>query len=117
MCDFVVDKAIAEMVNKTTVLVCGSHLDESAKKLQKHIYLIKANYSRDASPEEINLALASAAPKAERYYLNIKEGVNFTLTASRAFVYDEVVVVCNTVSLWWGTSGGRTIGSDQQRYI
>ena len=65
MCDFVVDKAIAEMVNKTTIVVCGSHSDESAKKLQKHIYSIKA---RGASPEEINLALANAAPRAERYY-------------------------------------------------
>ena len=68
MCEFIVDNAIAEMLNKMTVVVCGSHSDESAKKLQKHIYLIKANYPRGASPEEINLALANAAPKAERYY-------------------------------------------------
>ena len=64
MCGFIVDKGIAEMLNKMTVVVCGSHSDESAKKLQKHIYSIKA---RGASPEEINLALANAAPRAERY--------------------------------------------------
>ena len=64
MCDFIVNKAIDEMLNKMMIVVCGSHSDKSAKKLQKHIYSIKA---RGASPEEINLALANAAPRAERY--------------------------------------------------
>ena len=58
MCGFIVDKAIAEMLNKMTVVVCDSHSDESAKD------------PRGASPEEINHALANAAPRAERYYFN-----------------------------------------------
>ena len=55
MCGFIVDKVIAEMLNKMTVVVCKSHSDKSAKKLQKHIYSIKVNHPRGASPEEINL--------------------------------------------------------------
>ena len=70
MCGFIVDKGIAEMLNKMTVVVCGSHSDKSGKKLQKHIYSIKANHPRSASPEDTNHALVNAAPRAESYYFN-----------------------------------------------
>ena len=49
MCDFIVNKAIDEMLNKMMIVVCGSHSDKSAKKLQKHIYSIKARAGRDKS--------------------------------------------------------------------
>ena len=70
MCGFIVDKVIAEMLNKMTVVVCKSHSDESAKELQKNIDSIKANHPRSALPIYTYHALANAAPRAERYYSN-----------------------------------------------
>ena len=53
-----------------TVVLCKIHSDKSAKKLQKHIYSIKVNHPRGASPEDTNHALVNAAPRAESYYFN-----------------------------------------------
>ncbi|CAH0490991.1 unnamed protein product [Peronospora farinosa] len=41
-------------------------LDESDDKLQERIHLVKANYSRGASLEEISLALVNAARRGSR---------------------------------------------------
>ncbi|CAH0473696.1 unnamed protein product [Peronospora belbahrii] len=104
VCGFSSDKAIAQVLEKITAMVRGSHSDESDEQLQDRIHLVKANHPRGASLEEINLALASASAESgkKRKYAtisNIKEGVDAALAASRASVDDEVVVVCGSLFL------------------
>ncbi|CAI5703939.1 unnamed protein product [Peronospora effusa] len=104
VCGFSADKAIAEVLDKMTAIVRGSHSDESDEQIQERIHLVKANHPRGATLHEINLALANASVETGKMceygtILNIKEGVYTALAASRASADDEVVVVCGSVFL------------------
>ncbi|CAI5744415.1 unnamed protein product [Peronospora destructor] len=104
VCGFSADKAIAEVLDKMTAIVRGSHFDESDEQIQERIHLVKANHPRGASLHAINLAMANASVeigKKREYGIisSIKEGVDTALAASRASVDDEVVVVCGSVFL------------------
>lgn len=102
VCGFSADKDVHRVLS-TIAMTCEHNASES--DIQSRIHLVRASSPRAASLEEINSALAAAAPTSANALgpfasiTSIEDGVNTAVAAARASPENEVVVVCGSVFL------------------